>query len=64
MDNNPIPANEPAAFPPNPKLTPTKPGLPATEGDEKIDQVADRLAHKGAKTEQEFDQENGQIFSK
>ena len=64
MDNNPNPANEPATFPPSPQQKPTKPGLPAAEGDNKVDQVADRLAHKGAKTEQAFDTESGKLFSK
>jgi hypothetical protein len=67
MDNNPNPANEPNTFPPNPTQLPTKPGLPEKEGDEKVDrvdQVADRLAHKGSKTVQDFDKENGKLFSK
>jgi hypothetical protein len=64
MDNNPNPANEPSTFPPNPKQMPSKPGLPPTEGDKKVEQVADHLAHKGAKTEQEADKENGKLFSK
>ena len=67
MDNNPNPANEPNTFPPNPTQLPTKPGLPEKEGDEKVDrvdQIADHLAHKGAKTVQDFDRENGKLFSK
>jgi hypothetical protein len=62
-DNNPNPANEPATFPPIPKESPTKPGLPDEEGDKKIQQVADRLAHKGAKREQDFDKDNTKLFS-
>jgi hypothetical protein len=63
-DNQPVPANEPATFPPTPKQTPTVPGLPEKEGDEKVDQIADRLAHKGAQREQEFDKENNNLISK
>jgi hypothetical protein len=66
-DNNPNPADEPITFPPNPTQLPAKPGLPEREGDERVDrvdQIADHLAHKGAKTEQTFDNENGKLFSK
>jgi hypothetical protein len=66
-DINPNPANLPATFPPNPTQAPAKPGLPEKEGDEKVDrvdQIADHLAHKGAKAEQEFDNENSKVFSK
>lgn len=66
-DNNPNPSNEPVTFPPNPTQAPTAPGLPEKEGDkktEKIDQEADHLAHQGAKTEQNYDQENSNLFSK
>lgn len=64
IDINPNPKNEPITFPPHPAQAPTKPGLPDTEGDKRVDQVADRLAHKGAKAEQEFDKENSKLFSK
>jgi hypothetical protein len=58
------PASEPVTFRPNPTQAPTKPGLPEKKADEKVDQVADRMAHKGAKAEQEFDNENSKPFSK
>jgi len=61
---NPNPANKPVTFPPNPTQLPTTPGLAEKKVDEKVDQVADRLAHKGAKAEQEFDNENSKLFSK
>lgn len=64
-DLNPNPAHE--TFPSNPAQLPTKPGLPEKEGDAKVDcadQVADHLAHKGAKSEQDFDKENSKLFSK
>jgi hypothetical protein len=67
MDNNPNPANEPVTFPPNPKQAPTKPGLPENEGDKKSDrlnQVANRMAGKGAKTVQNFDKQKGNLISK
>jgi hypothetical protein len=63
-DINPNPANEPTTFPPNPTQVPTKPGLPAKEEVGKTDQVADHLAHKGAKAEQDFDKDNSKLFSK
>jgi hypothetical protein len=70
-DNQPNPSNDPATdpatFPPNPTQLPAEPGLPERAGDEKIDrvdQVADHMAHKGAKAEQAFDTENNQLFSK
>jgi len=62
-DNNPNPANGPATYPPNLKEMPAKPGLPDREGDKKINDVADRLAHKGAKREQDFDKDNTKLFS-
>jgi hypothetical protein len=64
-DNTPNPV--PTAFPPQPTELPTRPGLPEREGDEKVDgaeKVADHLAHKGAKAEQDFDKENSKLFSK
>lgn len=63
-DLNPNPANEPATFPPNPTQAPTKPGLAGKKEVDKADQVADHLAHKGAKAEQDFDKENSKPFSK
>jgi hypothetical protein len=59
----PIPANEPATFPPTHKQTPTTPGLPEKEG-EGVDTVADRLAQKGSNAEKSFDKENSKLFNK
>jgi hypothetical protein len=63
-DLNPNRVNNPLAFPQKPKQAPAASGLPEKEADEKVDQVADNLAHKGAKTEQNFDKENSKLFSK
>jgi hypothetical protein len=64
-DLNPNPSNEPVTFPPNPTQAPTNPGLPEREGDDaRLQQVADHLAHKGAKAEQNFDTDNSKLFSK
>jgi hypothetical protein len=66
-DNKPNPANNPTTVPPKPTQLPTRPGLPEREGDEKLDgaqQIADHLAHKGAKAEQDFDKDNSKLFSK
>ena len=59
-DDNPNPANEPATYPPNATETPAKPGLP----DRKVEEVANRLAHKGAKRQQDFDKDNLKVISK
>lgn len=65
---NPNPANEPSIVHPTHEKTLTKPGTPrdAREGNagEGVDTVANRLAHKGAKAEKEFDNENSKLFSK
>ncbi|HEY1902709.1 MAG TPA: hypothetical protein VGG56_09780 [Terracidiphilus sp.] len=63
-DLNPNPANEPTTFPPKPTQAPAKPGLRAKEEVDKADQIADHLAHKGVKVEQDFDKENSKPFSK
>src|ERR1700679_1541776 len=65
-DNNFNPANEPNTFPPNPTQAPTAAGLPEKEGDkkDKVDQVADRLAQKGAKTEQDYEKDNINLITK
>ncbi len=63
----PNPTEDPVAFPPNPTQLPTTPGLPEKEGDEKVDhaeQIANHLAHKSAKAEQDFDKENSKLFNK
>jgi hypothetical protein len=67
METNPNrnPSKDPHPFPHKPVQAPAAPGLPEKEGDRKsVEQVADRLAHKGAKTEQDFDRDNSKPFTK
>jgi hypothetical protein len=61
-DNKLNPSTGASTFPPSPR--PTAPGASGNKGDQKIDQTANRLAHKGAKKEQEFDKENNTLISK
>jgi hypothetical protein len=61
-DNKLNPSTGASTFPPSPR--PTAPGLPGKKGDEKIDQIANRLAHKGAQREREFDKDNNTVISK
>jgi hypothetical protein len=56
-------AKKPGTMPPSPSQPPTSAGLQDKKVD-KVDQVADRLAHQGSKTEQEFDAEHGGKFVK
>jgi len=63
-DPNLNPAH-PKPFPPHTVQAPTTPGLPEKEGDpERLQQTADRLAHKAAKAEQDFDREHSKPFTK
>jgi len=49
----------------HPVQAPASPGQPKKEGDPKrVDQVADRLAHKGAKDEQDYERDNSKPFTK
>jgi len=45
------------------EYVPAKSDLPKTTGEE-VERVADKTAHKAAKTEQEFDATNSNLFSK
>ena len=63
-DVNKNPATGAATFPPRTSEVPTKPASVGTGNEDVADQTADRLAHKGASTEQNFDKDNSQLFSK
>lgn len=63
-NTNPNPSTGPSTFPSKPAQVPTTPGVLEKEGDARVDQVANRLAHKGAKAEQNFDKENETLFNK
>jgi hypothetical protein len=62
-DVNPNAANEPSVVNPTHEKTLTGKETSERTG-EGVDTVANRLAHKGAKAEKEFDNENGKLFSK
>jgi hypothetical protein len=59
---NPNPSDGANTFPPKERQTPTAGGAAQTDKSG-VDTVANRLAHKGAKAEQNFDKENGKLFS-
>ena len=61
---NPDPSTGTGSFPKNTSQVPTTPGVLEKESDSRVDQVANRLAHKGAKAEQAFDKENEPLFNK
>lgn len=46
------------------EYVPAKSELPKTTEDQEVENFADRTAHKAAKTEQEFDATNNNLFSK
>jgi len=58
------PTTAPDTFPPRTSEVPTKPASVGTGDESHLDQVADRMAHKAAKTEQNYDKTNNQLFNK
>jgi hypothetical protein len=60
---NPNPSSEATKFAVKPVPSSVKDGEDAPAG-EGVDNVADRLAHKGTKAEKAFDNENGKLFSR
>jgi hypothetical protein len=66
-DNKVNPASGPSTFPPRKTEVPTHPGVTQpvdTENKSGANEIANRLAHKANKTEQEFGRENSNLFSK
>jgi hypothetical protein len=63
-DVNTNPSNAPSTFPPRTSEVPTKPATTGQGDEDRADKTADRMAHKGAKTEQGFDKDNSQLFNK
>jgi hypothetical protein len=47
-----------------PEYAPVKPEETDSEAEKKIDEVANKAAHKAARTEQEFDSTNSNLFTK
>jgi len=65
VDTNP--ANQPTNINNQPNTIPSKPGkveAPLTPEQSKVDQFAGKMARKGSKTEQNFDKDNSNMFSK
>jgi hypothetical protein len=63
-DVNPNPSDGAATFPPRTSEVPTRPASVGTDDENGADKTADRMAHKAAKTEQNFDKDNSQLFNK
>jgi hypothetical protein len=65
VDTNP--AKQPTNINNQPTTAPSKPGkaeTPLTPEHSKVDQFAGQMAKKGTKTEQNFDKDNSNLFSK
>jgi hypothetical protein len=65
-DSNLNPSSGPSTFPPRTTEVPNHPHVTQpTEAEESVaEKVANRLAHKANKTEQQFDSDNSNLFSK
>lgn len=59
-----IPVNETLVVDKKPTYVPVKPENSDAEAEKKIDEVANKAAHKAARTEQEFDTTNSNLFTK
>ena len=65
-DNQANPSSGPSTFPPRGSDVPTHPGVTNPSETEKsgANEIANRLAHKANKTEQDFGRENSNLFHK
>jgi hypothetical protein len=59
-----IPVDETLVVDKKPTYVPVKPEKSDAEAEKKIDEVANKAAHKAARTEQEFDKTNSKLFTK
>jgi hypothetical protein len=59
-----IPVDETLVVDKKPEYVPVKPETTDAEAEKKIDEVANKAAHKAARTEQEFDKANSNLFTK
>lgn len=59
-----IPVDETLVADKKPAFVPVKPERTDAEAEKKLDDVANRAAHKAAKTEQDFDTAKGNLFTK
>jgi hypothetical protein len=63
-DRTSNPSTGASTFPPRVTEVPTKPAVTGEKADDRAEKTADRLAHKGAKDEQDFDRDNNKKFTK
>jgi hypothetical protein len=59
-----IPVDESLVLDKKPEFVPVKPEKTDPEAEKKVDEVANKAAHKAAKTEQEFDTTNSNLFTR
>jgi len=59
-----IPVDETLVVDKRPTYIPVKPEKTDAEAEKKVDEVANKAAHKAAETEQEFDTTNSNLFTK
>jgi hypothetical protein len=59
-----IPVDETLAADKKPTFVPVRPETTDAEAEKRIDEVANNAAHKAARTEQEFDTTNSNLFTK
>jgi len=59
-----IPVDETLVVDKKPAFVPVRPETTDAEAEEKMDEVADKAAHKAARTEQEFDHTGGNLITK
>jgi hypothetical protein len=63
-DRTSNPSTGSSTFPDRPTENPAKPANTGEKSEDRGERTADRLAHKGAKDQQDFDRDNNQLFSK
>ncbi len=63
-DRTSNPSTGSSTFPDRATENPAKPANTDEQSENRAERTADRLAHKGAKDEQDFDRDNNKPFSK
>lgn len=63
-DRTSNPSTGSSAFPDRSTENPAKPDTAGEKGGDRAERTADRLAHKGAKDQQDFDRDNNKPFTK
>lgn len=64
IDRTSNPSTAGSTFPPRISEVPTKPAVAGETTEDRAEKTADRLAHKSAKDEQDFDRDNNSLFSR